>query len=210
MTVTKGNKTQGSVHLRQDHTEHSLDTGTPDTLVRYPLLMELTFYCASDPALRFKDARNRGIEVVRGLLEELEGRGVKVRRIEPRTLSSEQLLDAYAQATIPAICKKYEVKSMFGTNQRSACWFGCEVPALLVKQTPDDIGDTYPHSTEENVVVTIHEFVTGVLVAVRQSGVGNDKYSPTAPRVDTFSFRSANPRRYWPSWATLRRDPRLQ
>ena len=40
MTVTKGNKTQGSVHVRQDHTEHTLDTGTPDTLVRYPLLME--------------------------------------------------------------------------------------------------------------------------------------------------------------------------
>jgi len=73
--------------------------------------MELTFYCASDPAVRFKDARNRGIEVVRSLLEEFERRGVKVRRIEPRTLSSEQLLDAYAQAMIPAICKKYAVKS---------------------------------------------------------------------------------------------------
>jgi hypothetical protein len=188
MKVTKRDRKQDSVHPPQDHTEHVLDTGTPGMLVHYPLLMELTFYCASDPAVRFNDARNRGIEVVRSLLEELERRGVKVRRIEPSTLSSEQLLDAYAQATIPAICKKYEVKRIFGTNQRSACWFGCEVPALLVKQTPDDIGDTYPHSTAENVVVTIHEFVTGALAAIRQSEAGNDKYR-TLPISNARSLR---------------------
>jgi hypothetical protein len=188
MTMTKGDKTPDSVRLRRNQTEHTLDTGTSGTLVRSPLLMELTFYCASDPAVRFNDARNRGIEVVRSLLEELERRGVKLRRIEPHTLSSEQLLDAYAQATIPAICKKYEVKRMFGTNQHSACWFGCQVPALLVKQTPDDIGDTYPHSTAENVVVTIHEFVTGALAALRPSGAGNDKYR-TLPSSDAWSLR---------------------
>ena len=73
--------------------------------MRHPLLMELTFYCASDPAVRFNDARNRGIEVVRSLLEKLERRVVKVRTIEPSTLSLEHFLDAYAQATDPAICK---------------------------------------------------------------------------------------------------------
>lgn len=139
-------------------------------LVRYRAVMELTFYCTSDPTVRFQDARNKGIEVVRSLLEELERRGVKVRTIDPRTLSSEQLLDAYAQARVPAICKKYDVKKVFGTSQHSTCWFGCQVPALLVKQTPDDIGDTYPHSTGENVVVTIYEFVTGVLAALRAEG----------------------------------------
>jgi hypothetical protein len=189
MMVTKRDKAPDLADLRQKETEHTLDTGTPGTLVSYPLLMELTFYCASDPAVRFKDARNRGIEVVRSLLEELERRGVKVRRIETRMLSSEQLLDAYAQATIPAICKKYQVKKIFGTNQRSACWFGCEVPALLVKQTLDDIGDTYPHSTAENVVVTIHEFVTGALAAIRQSGAGNDKYR-TPPFSNVRSLRN--------------------
>jgi hypothetical protein len=178
MAVTKGDKTPDGVHLLQNQAEQTLNTATPARLVHYPVPMELTFYCASDPTVRFNDVQNRGIEVVRGLLEKLERRGVKVRTIDPRTLSSEQLLDAYAQATIPAICKKYDVKTMFGTQQHSACWFGCQVPALLLKQTSDDIGDTYPHRTAENVVVTICEFVTGALAALQSSGAGNTLSGP--------------------------------
>lgn len=188
MTTTKADKTLDGVRLRQNQTVPTLNTATSATLVHYPVLMELTFYCASDPAVRFSDARNKGIEVVRSLLEELERRGVKVRTIDPRTLSSEQLLDAYAQATIPAICKKYDVKRIFGMKQHSACWFGCQVPALLVKETPDDIGDTYPHNTAENVLVTIHEFVTGALAALPPSGAGNDKYR-TLPSSNAWSPR---------------------
>jgi len=127
--------------------------------------MELTFYCVSEPTIPFRDERNNGIEAVPMLLQELEGRGVKVRKIEPRTLSAVELWDAYARATIPAIYKKYEVKRVFGTNRHSACWFGCEVPALLVKETPDAVGDTYPHRESGNVVVTIHQFLTGALAA---------------------------------------------
>jgi hypothetical protein len=125
--------------------------------------MELTFYCTSDPAIPFRDERNTGIEGVPTLLEEFERRGVELRKIDPSTLNAEQLFEEYAKATIPAIYKKYEVKRMFGTNRHSACWFGCEVPALLVKETPEAVGDTYPHRESGNVVVTIHEFLTGAL-----------------------------------------------
>jgi hypothetical protein len=33
---------------------------------------------------------------------------------------------------------------MLGTNRRSTCFFGAEVPALLVTDA-DLVGDTYPH-----------------------------------------------------------------
>jgi hypothetical protein len=174
--MSKGDKTGGSVRPRQNQAGNGLDTGAPGTLAERPFPMELTFYSTSDPALRFGDERNRGIEVVRGLLEELERGGVKVRRIDPRTLTPQQLLDAYAQATIPAICKKYDVKSIFGTSNQLACWFGCQVPALLVEQTRDDVGDTYPHCTADNVVVTIHQFVSETLSAMRASRARNDQY----------------------------------
>lgn len=128
--------------------------------------MELTFYCASDPSIHFRDERNTGIEGVPTLLEEFERRGVKLRKVDPNTLNAEQIFEEYAKATIPAIYKKYEVKRMFGTNRHSACWFGRQVPALVVKQAADSVGDTYPHRESGNLVVTIHQFLTGALAAL--------------------------------------------
>ncbi|MBV8360286.1 MAG: hypothetical protein JO189_20475 [Deltaproteobacteria bacterium] len=86
--------------------------------------MELTFYFPSDPILLIQDDRNRGIEAVPDLLEQIERFAVRVHRIDLRTSSAEQRFQEYAKATIPAVHKKYEVKRMFGTNRRSACWFG--------------------------------------------------------------------------------------
>lgn len=169
---------------RQNQAGSGRDGGAPGALAEHPFPIELTFYSTSDPAVRFGDERNRGIEIVRGLLEELERGGVKVRRVDPRTLTPQQLLDAYAQATIPAICKKYDVKSIFGTSNQSARWFGCQVPALLVEQTRHDVGDTYPHCTVDNVIVTIHQFVNETLAAMRASRPRKDQYQvPRSPNA---------------------------
>lgn len=131
--------------------------------------MKVTFYSVSDPATPFEDDRNRGIAAVPILLAELERRGVTVSKIDPSTLSAEQMRDAYAKAAIPAIYKKYEVKRMFGTNRHSACWFGFQVPALLVKETDDAVGDTYPHRKSETIIVTIHDFLVDALSALASS-----------------------------------------
>ncbi|MBF6570976.1 MAG: hypothetical protein IVW54_19090 [Candidatus Binataceae bacterium] len=125
--------------------------------------MDLTFYCGSDPTLLFHDERNNGIEAVPALLQKLESKGVNIRRIDPRPLTGEQRFHEYTKATIPAVYKKYEVKRIFGTNRHSACWFGVQVPALLVKHDDDEVGDTYPHRKSRNIVVTIHEFLTSTL-----------------------------------------------
>lgn len=143
--------------------------------------MELTFYCPSDLSIPFSDDRNRLIEAVPGQLDELERRGAKVRRIDPGTLDAEQFRHAYAEAVIPAVYKKYEVKRMFGTNRHSACFFGREVPALVVKQASDPIGDTYPHRESGTIVVTIHEFLTGALITPpHQKGSAQTKSGPNS------------------------------
>lgn len=126
--------------------------------------MELIFYGPSDPALPFADERNRGIDAVPLLLEELKRCGAQVRQIDPSALSAEQRFAEYSRATIPAVYKKYEVKRIFGTNRHSACWFGIQVPALIVKRSAEDIvGDTYPHREQPNSVVTIHDFLMDAL-----------------------------------------------
>ncbi len=125
--------------------------------------MELTFYFPSDPAMLFQDDRNRGIDAVPHLLEELERRGARVRRIDPLKLSAEQRIEEYTKATIPAIYKKYEVRTIFGTNRRSACLFGLQVPALVVRPTPGAVGDTYPHRERPDTIVTIRDFLSNAL-----------------------------------------------
>ena len=92
-----------------------------------------------------------------------------MRRVDPLELSAERRFEEYSKATIPAVYKKYEVKRIFGTNRHSACWFGLQVPALVVKETPDSVGDTYPHRKSGNTVVTIHEFLTTALAALERA-----------------------------------------
>lgn len=126
--------------------------------------MELTFYYPASREIVFQDDRNKGIEAVPALLAELERRGAKVDRINPSTLTQDQRIHEYSKAIVPAVYKKYEVKRIFGTNRHSACWFGVQVPALIVKRDADDIvGDTFPHRERSNSVVTIHDFLTSAL-----------------------------------------------
>jgi hypothetical protein len=131
--------------------------------------MELTLYFPSDPTVLFQDERNRGIEAIPALLEQLERIGATVRRVDLRPVSAEQRFHEYAKATIPAVHKKYEVKRIFGTARHSACWFGIQVPALVVKETVDAVGDTYPHRKSGSTIVTIHQFLTAAVAALKQS-----------------------------------------
>jgi hypothetical protein len=132
--------------------------------------MELTLYFPRDQALLFHDERNRGIEEVPALVAQLERRGATVLRVDPSALSAEHRFREYSKATIPAVYKKYEVKRIFGTNRHSACWFGIQVPALVVKGREDAVGDTYPHRGPGNTVVTIHQFLTAALTAMDNGG----------------------------------------
>jgi hypothetical protein len=67
---------------------------------------------------------------------------------------------------LPAVYKHYEVKRMLGTNRHSGCFFGAEVPALVVTDG-DSVGDTYPHR-KGNQIVTIRDFLTSLLASDNQ------------------------------------------
>ena len=131
--------------------------------------MELTLYFPSDPTVLFQDERNRGIEAIPALLKQIERFGARVLQVDLCSRSAEQRFQEYAKAIIPAVHKKYEVKRIFGTARHSACWFGIQVPALVVKETVDAVGDTYPHRKSGNTIVTIHQFLTAAVAALKQS-----------------------------------------
>jgi hypothetical protein len=144
---------------------HPLYTGYTNLLAS--AAMELTYLSPRETALVFRDDRNRNIEDVDVLLDQLEKRGASIIRIDPSALSPEERLRSYSRAIIPAVYKKYEVKRVFGTNRHSACWFGVQVPALIVKRNAQDIvGDTFPHRVPPNSIITIHDFLTSAFAIV--------------------------------------------
>jgi hypothetical protein len=126
--------------------------------------MELIFFYPSNPAIILREhPQNRGIDAVLDVLEELERRGVTVRRIDAASMTDQERFHEYSRACTPAVCKRYEVKRMFGTNRQSAIFFGLQVPALIVKQPGDPYGDTYPHRERPNTIVTIYDFLSNAL-----------------------------------------------
>jgi hypothetical protein len=124
--------------------------------------MEFTYYASSDPKQQpFAGEINEGIDLVPQLLKRLEGKGHTLTLTDTSTLNDENRIKSYVRATMPAVYKHYEVKRMFGTNRHSACFFGAQVPALLVVDG-DSVGDTYPHR-KGKAVKTIHSFLMDLL-----------------------------------------------
>jgi hypothetical protein len=125
--------------------------------------MRLIYFWSSDATRSpFPGERNDGIQAVPSLLKRLEALGHEIKSIDTSSLSEKERFEYYSRATSPAVYKHYGIKKIFGTNRRSACWFGAEVPALLVTAT-DPVGDTFPHRVG-NRFVTIEEFLKGILV----------------------------------------------
>lgn len=126
--------------------------------------MKVSYFWSSDERRRpIPGDRNDGIETVRALLDRLVRRGVEVELVDTAQATDKERFAMYTRAALPAVYRHYEVKRMFGTNRHSGCFFGAEVPALLVTDE-DSVGDTYPHR-KGNRIATIHGFLTGLLAA---------------------------------------------
>lgn len=124
--------------------------------------MKLSYFWSSDDARKpFPGERNEGIEAVPALLEQVKARGADVEFVDSAQFTEKERIEAYSRVALPAVYRHYEVKRMLGTNRRSGCFFGAEVPALLVMDT-DSPGDTYPHR-EGDRIVTIHSYLTDLL-----------------------------------------------
>jgi hypothetical protein len=132
--------------------------------------MKLTYFWSSDVTRQaFSGERNDGIEAVPALLAEATARGTDIECVDTANLTEKERVERYSRAILPAVYKHYEVKRMLGTNRRSACFFGAEVPALLVTDRDgDSVGDTYPNR-KGNRITTIHAFLIDLLGRVSPS-----------------------------------------
>ena len=128
--------------------------------------MNMIYFSSSDSDRKpFSGERNEGIEAVPGLLRQFREMCLEVEFVDVSNLTDNDRFKAYMRVIWPAVHKHYEIKKMFGTNRRSACWFGAEVPALLVIDA-DPVGDTYPHR-KGNRITTIHDFLIGLLATLK-------------------------------------------
>jgi len=124
--------------------------------------MKLSYFWSSDDARKpFPGEQNEGIEAVRRLLEEVRAKGADVEFVDTAQFTEKARIEAYSRVALPAVYRHYEIKRMLGTNRRSGCFFGAEVPALLVTDR-DSPGDTYPHR-EGHRIVTIHSYLSDLL-----------------------------------------------
>ncbi len=126
--------------------------------------MKLTYFYSSDVTRKpFSHNCNQGIQAVPTLLRQLEAEGYDVEFADTTALTEKERFESYARVALPAIYKRYEVRKVLGTNRRSACWFGAEVPALHVTGA-DSVGDTYPNRKGSRTA-TVHGFLTQLLAA---------------------------------------------
>jgi len=109
------------------------------------------------------DPANQGFSEAMDLLAVLESQGIHCDRIDTVRLPNEKVYEAYADAWTPSVSRKFAIRRVFGTRRRSGCYFGREVPALLVYEDSNgDPIDVYPHE-KLGRTVTIKDFLKGLL-----------------------------------------------
>jgi hypothetical protein len=122
--------------------------------------MNLVYYFSSQ-SQPFEIDRNEGIADIPKLLKRLDTKGHRVEIRDTAAMTAAQRTKAYISAILPAIYRHYELRKMFGSNRISACWFGAEVPALVVTNS-DATGDTYPHRKGDRIT-TIQSYLAELL-----------------------------------------------
>ena len=99
------------------------------------------------------------LNLVTTLLEKLQKEGkLSYKTIETFEIGDSELGTHYVKAIMPSVWNKYKVRTVFGTNRKSGCFFGKEQPALLVE---GDIWEIYPHE-KEGKKITIEKFLSGL------------------------------------------------
>lgn len=109
------------------------------------------------------DPTNHGFSEAVDLLAFLQSQGIICEKIDTTELPNDKVYEAYAAAWHSSVSKKFGIRRVFGTRRRSGCFFGREVPALLVYE---DSGrhpiDVYPQERLGRTI-TIKEYLTGLL-----------------------------------------------
>ena len=106
---------------------------------------------------------NNGFSEAMDILASLQSQGIIYEKIDTTELPDDKVYEAYADAWHPSVSKKFGIRRVFGTRRRSGCFFGREVPALLVYEDSDSRPcDVYPQE-RLGQTITIKEYLTGLL-----------------------------------------------
>jgi hypothetical protein len=120
------------------------------------LSLKLYYSATTEP---FSDSANDGFGMALKLLRQIRDSGVQCDVIDTTAMSDENKYRAYATAWPLSVSKKLGIRRVFGTRRRSGCFFGKEVPALLVyEEGSENPVDVYPRD-ELGRTVTIREFL---------------------------------------------------
>ena len=91
------------------------------------------------------------LNFVESSLKELtEQKKIECTIIDTADMTEAELTEAYTKALLPSVWHKYRIRTVFGTNRNSGCFFGKEQPALLLE---GDIWGIYPHEKEGKKVL---------------------------------------------------------
>ncbi|MCH7647293.1 MAG: hypothetical protein IIA83_01625 [Thaumarchaeota archaeon] len=91
------------------------------------------------------------LNFVESALKELsQQRRMDYNIIDTADMTDNELDDVYSKAILPSVWNKYRVRTVFGTNRNSGCFFGRQQPALLVE---GDIWGIYPHEKDGKKVL---------------------------------------------------------
>jgi hypothetical protein len=102
---------------------------------------------------------NKGIRDVLVHINDFRKKGIPIKVRDTARMSATDLEHAYSRAIVPSANHKYRIRTIFGTIRRAACFFGRQVPALLVSDpTHENPGDIYPHE-KGGRIITIYEFL---------------------------------------------------
>ena len=97
------------------------------------------------------------------ILADVQKQGIRCEKIDTAELPHEKVYEAYADAWAPAVSKKFAIRRVFGTRRRSGCFFGREVPALLVYEDGSRHPvDVYPQE-KLGRTITIRDYLTDLL-----------------------------------------------
>ncbi|MFQ5855749.1 MAG: hypothetical protein ACE5LU_08930 [Anaerolineae bacterium] len=122
--------------------------------------LKLYYNTQQEPA---DNPANAGLFEAMELLSRLQNRGITCEKIDTAALPDETIYRAYADAWIPSVSKKFAIRRVFGTRRRSGCYFGREVPALLVYENDGEHPvDVYPRE-EFGRTVMLREFLEDLL-----------------------------------------------
>ena len=119
--------------------------------------------CYSTTTEPLSHSANEGFGKALQIFGQLQDEGVPCKLADTSRASKEEVHKAYAKAWPDSVSKKYGIRRVFGTRRRSGCFFGREVPALLVfennRERPVDV---YPHE-ELGRTVTIRDYLQDLI-----------------------------------------------